>query len=211
MTATEDANYASSSMKIPVFDGVRRTKYQEWEDDIFAVLQYHNLEEYVEEGWQGKSTPAKTETDAAKVLQHKEMKKSKAIFVRATKDPPNMHVKEATTPHEAFVKLREKYSVQKVREDFDELDSEWSEFKVECISTDPDLVFKALEEQSKKLEVFGTQCSKDSLQTLSKLKKALPKEHDHTFTCLNTSEELQKSFDDQLLTAKAMIRSHFKT
>ena len=89
--------------------------------------------------------------------------KAKAIFVRATKDLPNACVEETITPCESFMKLRENYSVQKVREDFDKLDSEWNEFKVEDISIDPDLVFKALEEQFKKIEVFGTRYSKDSL------------------------------------------------
>ena len=56
------------------------------------------------------------------------MKKAKAIFIRATKELPNMIVKEADTPYEAFTKLREKYAVQKVREDFDKLDSEWNDF-----------------------------------------------------------------------------------
>ena len=58
-------------MKIPVFDGVDRTKYQEQEDDVFAILQYHELEEYVESEYIGKDTPAKTETGSDKILQRK--------------------------------------------------------------------------------------------------------------------------------------------
>ena len=104
-------------------------------------------------------------------------------------------MKEALTPYEALAKLREKYVVQKIREDFDVLDNEWNEFSVKDVATDPDLIFKALEEQSKKLEVFGERYAKDSLQTLNKLKKSLPKEYNHIFTYLNTSEESQKTFD----------------
>ena len=44
----EDRKYASSSMKLPIFDGIDRTKYQDWADNLFTVLQYHDLEEYVE-------------------------------------------------------------------------------------------------------------------------------------------------------------------
>ena len=89
MSNDENA-YASSSMKIPIFNGTDRSRYQEWEDDMMAVLQFHDLEKYVEPGWKEKKAPAKTETDADKVLQRKEMKKANAIFVRGTKDLPNM-------------------------------------------------------------------------------------------------------------------------
>ena len=85
-----------------------------------------------------------------------------------------MLVKEANTPCEALSNLRKKCSVEKIREAFDALDAEWNEFKANEISTDPDLIFKTLEEQSKKLKVFGDRHEKDSLQTLSKLKHALP-------------------------------------
>ena len=105
-----------------------------------------------------------------------------AIFVRATKDLPNMLVKEVDTPYNAFSKLKEKYSVEKVRKDFDTLDTEWNEFKVNGVSTDPDFIFKTLEEQSKKLGIFGERYSKDSLQMFSKLKYALPSNYDHVFT-----------------------------
>ena len=46
---------------------------------------------------------------------------------------------------------------------------------------------------------------------LSKLQHALPKEHDHIFTFLNTNKERNKSFKEQLKTAKVMIQSHYKT
>ena len=39
---------ASSVMKIPIFNGTDRSKYQEWEDDLIAILEYHDLEEYTE-------------------------------------------------------------------------------------------------------------------------------------------------------------------
>ena len=79
------------------------------------------------------------------------------------------------------------------------------------ISTDPDLIFKTLEEQSKKLGIFGERYSKDSLQILSELKYALPSDYDHVFTYLNTNEERMKTFIEQLETAKSMIASHLKT
>ena len=211
MTSNDEGAYTSSSMKIPIFNGSDRSKYQEWEDDVIAVLEYHDLEEYIESDWKDKKMPIKTETDEKKVLQRKEMKKAKAILVRATKDLPNMIVKETETPYEAIEKLRHKYAVKNVREDFDTLDNEWNQFKVEDISTDPDLIFKTLEEQSKKLAFFGDKYSKDALQMLSKLKYALPSSYDHVFTYLNTNEERQKSYEDQLETAKVMIHSHYKT
>ena len=37
MTANDEAAYASSSMKIPIFAGIDRTKYKDWEDDMIAV------------------------------------------------------------------------------------------------------------------------------------------------------------------------------
>ena len=208
---TEESNMASSVMKIPIFNGTDRSKYQEWEDDLIAILEYHDLEEYTEIEWKDKEIPVKGGTDAKLILQRKEMKKAKSIFVRATKDLPNMIVKESKSPYEALSDLRKKYSVEKIREDFDTLDTEWNEFKVNEISTDPDLIFKTLEEQSKKLKVFGDRYEKDSLQILSKLKYSLPKDYDHVFIFLNTSEERQKTYDEQLSTAKSMINSHYKT
>ena len=121
-----------------------------------------------------------------------------------------MIAKEAQTPYEALSKLHEKYSVQKIREDFDTLDNEWNNFKIDDISMDPDLIFKTLEEQSKKLAVFGERYGKDSLQMLSKLGCSLPKEYNHVFTYLNTNEEQMKNFGEQLVTTNAMIASHFK-
>lgn len=211
MSTKEETNFASSSMKIPIFDGSDRSKYQEWEDDMLAILEYHDLEEYVELAWKDKDMPSKTDTNANKILQRKEMKRAKAILVRGTKDLPNMLVKEGDTPFKAFSALQEKYKVKKVREDFDKLDSEWNDFKVSDIAVDPDLIYKTLEEQSKKLGIFGDRYSKDALQMLSKLKSALPSDYDHVFTYLNTNEERSKSFDEQLETAKAMISSHYKT
>ena len=138
------------------------------------------------------------------------MKKTKVILVQGTKDLPNMFVKEEITPYSALQKLREKYAVKNVRKDFDTLDNEWNQFKVQDIM-DPDLVFKTLEEQSKRLYVFGERYAKDELQMLSKLKYALPSEYDHVFTYLNTNEEQQKSYSEQLETVKVMICSHYKT
>ena len=155
--------------------------------------------------------PAKSATGDKDVLIRREMKKAMAMFVRATKDLPNMIVKECDSPFEIHEKLNAKYSVRKVRDDFDTLDTEWNDFKVSDIGTDPDLIYKTLEEQSQKLAVFGDIYSKDALQVLSKLKCALPKEYDHVFPYLNTNEERGKTFKEQLLTAKAMISSHYKT
>ena len=46
---------------------------------------------------------------------------------------------------------------------------------------------------------------------LSKLKYAISSDYDHVFTYLNTNEERQKSYREQLETAKVMICSHYKT
>ena len=173
MSEKAESNFASASMKIPIFNGSDRSKYQDWEDDMLAVLEYHDLEEYIDEDWKDKKMPLKTETDELKTLQRKEMKKAKAILVRGTSELPSMLVKEAETPYEAFSALREKYKVKKVREDFDKLDSDWNDFKVDDASVDPDLIFKTLEEQSKKLGIFGERYSKGALQMLSKLKSCL--------------------------------------
>ena len=210
MSSTASSTF-SSSLKVPIFDGKDKSKFQEWVDDMYATLQYYDLEEYVEVEWKDKAIPAKNVTGDKELLPRKEMKKAMAIFVRGTKDLPNMIVKECETPYKVYEKLKEKYSVKKVREDFDVLDQEWNEFKVTDVGTDPDLIYKTLEEQSRKLKVFGERYSKDSLQMLSKLKYALPKQYDHVFTYLNTNEERGKSFDEQLETAKAMISAHYKT
>ena len=211
MSEKAESNFASASMKIPIFNGSDRSKYQDWEDDMLAVLEYHDVEEYIDEEWKDKKMPLKIETDELKTLQRKEMKKAKAILVRGTSELPSMLVKEAETPYEAFAALREKYKVKKVREDFDKLDSDWNDFKVDDASVDPDLIFKTLEEQSKKLGIFGERYSKDALQMLSKLKSCMTSDYDHVFTFLNTNEERSKSFEEQLVTAKTMISSHYKT
>ena len=211
MNTEEETKFASLSMKMPIFYGSDKSGYQVWEDDVIAVLEYHDIEEYVEDRWKDKNMPDKTNTGDLAILQRKEMKKAKTISVRATSQLPNMIVKESSTPFEALSKLREKYSVKKIREDFDKLDSEWNAFKVTEVSTDPDLIFKTHEEQSRKLAVFGEHYKKDSLQILSKLACSLPSEFNHVFTYLNTNEERLKTFDEQLVTAKAMITSHFKT
>ena len=75
MVKTEEMGYASTLMKIPIFDGTERSKYQDWEDDMIAVLEYHNLEEYVGIDWKDKDVPEKTDSDPNKVLQRKEIKK----------------------------------------------------------------------------------------------------------------------------------------
>ena len=107
MTSSDDVAYASSSMKIPIFNGTDRSKYQDWEDDIIAVLQYHDLEEYVEDVWKDKNMPLKTSADDKELLQKKEMKKAKAILVRGTKDLPSMITKETGTPYAALHRLKE--------------------------------------------------------------------------------------------------------
>ena len=83
MDDNEEIKYASSSMKIPIFDGTDKSKYQEWEDDLIAVFEYHNIEEYVEEAWKDIKMPVKSNTSDQEILQRKEMKKAKAILVRA--------------------------------------------------------------------------------------------------------------------------------
>ena len=108
--------------------------------------------------------------------------------MRAISDLPSMIAKEALTHYKALSNHCTKYLVKKIREDFNILDSEWNNFKIKDISTDPDLIFKTLEEQSKKLAVFGDRYSKDSVQMLSKLACSLPKEYVHIFTYLNTNE-----------------------
>ena len=169
------------------------------------------MEVYVSTDWKDKKIPDKTETDAVKILQRKEMKKTKAIFVHGTKDLPNMLVKEELTPYGALQKLREKYAIKNLHENFDTLDNEWNQFKIKDISMDQDLIFKTLEEQSKRLSVFGDQYAKDELQMLSKLKYDMPEDYGHVFTYLNTNKERQKLYKEQLETAKVMKCSYYKT
>ena len=209
MTSSDDVLYASSSMKIPILNGTNRSKYQDQENDSIAVLQYYDLEKYVEDVWKGKDMPLKTRTNDKKLLQREKMKKDKAIWVRGTKDLLNMITREADTTYAALNSLK-KCAVKKIREDFDTLDIEWNKFKVNNVETDPDLVFKKLEEQSRKLSVLDDKYIKDTLQILSKLKYPLPAEYDHVLTYLNTNEEHQKSYEHQLETTKLMIQSHYR-
>ena len=54
MVTIEETSFASSSMKIHIFDGMDRSKYQDWNDNLFAILQFSDLEEYIESGWKDK-------------------------------------------------------------------------------------------------------------------------------------------------------------
>ena len=146
MNTEGETKFASLSVKLPIFDGSDKSGYQVWEDDVIAVLEYHDIEEYLEDSWKDKNMPDKTNTGDLAILQRKEMKKAKAILVRATSQLHNIIVKESSTPFEALSKLREKYSVKKIREDFDKLDSECNAFKVNDVFVNPDLIFKTLEE-----------------------------------------------------------------
>ena len=85
-------------MKIPIFDGSNKSGYQVWENYVIAILEYHDIEEYVEDSWKDKNMPDKTNTIDLEILQLKEMKKSNAILVRATSQLPNMIFKESSTP-----------------------------------------------------------------------------------------------------------------
>ena len=58
MTSNETSAF-SSSLKVPIFDGKDKSKFQEWADDMYATLQYYDLEEYVELEWKDKAIPAK--------------------------------------------------------------------------------------------------------------------------------------------------------
>ena len=71
MVKAEEMGYASTSMKIPNFDGTEHSKYQDWEDDMIAVLEYHDLEEYVGIDWKNKDIPEKTSSDSKKYLNTK--------------------------------------------------------------------------------------------------------------------------------------------
>ena len=84
-------------------------------------------------------------------LVRKEMKKAKAHMVRVTKEYPKRLVMDASTPYEAYIALKTKYSVAKNRQDFTKLDKEWNEFKVEDVNIDPYKIFATLDEHSKKL------------------------------------------------------------
>ena len=159
-----------------------------------VVLKYNDLEEYIEEDWKGRDVHEKTDPDAMKIRQRKEMKKAKAILIRGMKILSKILVKDKPTLYTGLSKLLEKYAVKIVWEDFNSLDYEWSQFKVIDLSTDPDLIFKTLEEQLRHMIIFREQYTKDDLQVLSKLKYALPKEYDNIFMYLNTNKEQNKSY-----------------
>ena len=174
---TEDAT-SGVSYKHPVFDGENPNDFKDWWDNVYATLEMNDLEEYATDEWKGKDMPTKASTvlldtdkgDSDKVtlatenkLVRKEMKKAKAHMVRVTKEYPKRLVMDATTPYEAYIALKTKYSVAKNRQDFTKLDKEWNEFKVEEVTTDPDKIFATLDEHSKKLLEFGDKYEKDAL------------------------------------------------
>jgi len=193
--------------KHPVFDGEKTSEFKDWWDNVFATLEMEDIEEYVTEAWKGRDMPTKesaeppadtTDTEGtAKALKQKrirkDMKKGKAHMVQESKDYPKRLIMEADTPYKAHTALKTKYSVAKNRQDFTKLDTEWNEFKVKDISTDPDKIFATLDEHSKKLEEFGPRYSKDALQILSKLEVAMPEGYEHIFTLLNTDERVPRS------------------
>ena len=65
----DEIEYVSSTMKIPIFDGADKSKYQVWEDYLMAVLEYHDIEEYIEESWKDKKMPKKNNTSDIVILQ----------------------------------------------------------------------------------------------------------------------------------------------
>ena len=67
MVATEETSFALSFMKIPNFNRMNRSKYQDWADDLFKIIQFHDLEEYVESGWKDIYIITKIETYDLKV------------------------------------------------------------------------------------------------------------------------------------------------
>ena len=77
---SDDRNFASSSMKIPIFDGTDRTQYQAWADDFFDVSQYHDLDEYVESDWRGKYIPTKNWNGFYKVIEQERDEESDGYF-----------------------------------------------------------------------------------------------------------------------------------
>ena len=48
MSNDEEFKFISSESKISIFDGTDKSKYQLWEDDLIAILEYHDIEEYIE-------------------------------------------------------------------------------------------------------------------------------------------------------------------
>ena len=85
---------------------------------------------------------------------------------------------------------------KKIRRDFKASDVEWNNNNTLDISTDPNLIFKTLEEQSQRLQVLREQCGKDELQILPKWQYILPMDYKYIFTFLNTNEETNKSFKE---------------
>ena len=151
-TGDKDGKTLSSmTYKHPIFDGEDTNKFKDWWDNTNVTLEMEDLlEEYVgEEDFPSKDLCTPTDlTNAAQVtavhtnkLRRKETKKAKAHLVRVTKDFPKRLVMEATTPCEAYMALKTKYSVVKNRQDFTkQLDKEWNEFKVTDASSDPDKI-----------------------------------------------------------------------
>jgi len=190
-----------NAYKHPIFDGEDPNEFKSWWDNVNATLEMGDLEDYIMDSYKGVQIPSKeagittSEVEshiaaaAKNKLMRKEMKKAKAHMVKVTKDFPKRLVMGATTPYEAYVALKTKYSVAKNRQDFVQLDKEWNEFKVTDEMADPDKIFATLDEHSKKIAEFGTHYEKDSLQMLSKLETAMPASYEHVFTLLNTNEE----------------------
>ena len=77
-----------------------------------VVLKYNDLEEYIEEDWKGRDVHEKTDPDAMKIRQRKEMKKAKAILIRGMKILSKILVKDKPTLYTGLSKLLEKYAVK---------------------------------------------------------------------------------------------------
>ena len=45
--SSNETNAFSNSLKVPIFDGKDKSKFQEWADDMYATLQFYDLEVYV--------------------------------------------------------------------------------------------------------------------------------------------------------------------
>ena len=128
------------------------------------------------------------------------MKKAKAHIVKVIKGYAKRLIMDAKTPYKAFVALKEKYSVAKVRQDFTKLEKKWNKFEVTDATVDPDKVFTTLDEHLKKLKEFCDRCEKDALQVMSKLEVTMPDTYQHIFTLLNTDAEHKKEPKVQLET-----------
>ena len=66
----------------------------------------------------------------------------------------------------------------------------------------------ALDDYSKKLEVFGERYEKYCVQFLSKIEVAIPDSYQYVLTILNIDAEHKKTANVQLETAKRMIKDH---